>query len=165
MKTISIDFAKELIDFAPTEKTRALGFGESQLQGAVAAYNMLAHNHLAYLADEVGMGKTFVALGVLGLLRHVNPKARVMVIAPRENIQRKWIKELTNFVRVNWRFEDTRLKGVDGGPVHPAIPCDSIDDLARASRIQDHRDLFLRMTTFMIAIKQAEGRKRCREPR
>ena len=58
MKTISEGFAKELIDFAPTETTKELGFANSQLEGAVAAYNMIARNRIAYLADEVGMGKT-----------------------------------------------------------------------------------------------------------
>ncbi len=109
MKSISIDFARELIDFAPTKKTKKLGFGESQLHGTVAAYNMIARNKIAYLADEVGMGKTYIALGVLGLLRHVNPLARVMIIAPRENIQRKWIKELSNFVLHNKKTEGSRL--------------------------------------------------------
>ena len=74
MNTVTVDFAKELIDFAPTEKSKKFGFGESQLHGTVAAYNMLAQNKIAYLADEVGMGKTYIALGVLGLLRHLNPK-------------------------------------------------------------------------------------------
>ena len=109
MKSISIDFARELIDFAPTKKSKKLGFGESQLHGTVAAYNMIARNKIAYLADEVGMGKTYIALGVLGLLRHVNPQARVMIIAPRENIQRKWIKELSNFVLHNKKTEGSRL--------------------------------------------------------
>ena len=109
MKTISVDFARSLIDYAPTEKAREQGFGESQLEGAVAAFNMLARNSVAYLADEVGMGKTYVALGVAGLLRHLRPTARVMVIAPSENIQRKWVKELLNFVRENSQLEDNRV--------------------------------------------------------
>ena len=62
MKSISVEFAQELIDFAPTSTTKEMGFGESQLHGAVAVYNMLATNGVAYLADEVGMGKTYVAL-------------------------------------------------------------------------------------------------------
>ena len=73
MKTISEGYARTLLDFAPTAQTREMGFGESQLHGAVATYNMLARNRVAYLADEVGMGKTYVALGVAGLLRHVQP--------------------------------------------------------------------------------------------
>jgi superfamily II DNA or RNA helicase len=127
VKTVSVEFAQELIDFAPTAQSRTMGFGESQLQGAVAAYNMLARNGVAYLADEVGMGKTYVALGVVGILRHLKPDARVMVIAPRENIQRKWIKELGNFVRVNWRVEDNRFKGLDDRPVYGTVACDSLE--------------------------------------
>ena len=60
------------------------------------------------------MGKTYVALGALALFRHFDPGFRVLVIAPRENIQRKWMKELRNFVRNNVRFADLRVKAVDG---------------------------------------------------
>ncbi len=162
MKSISIEFAQELIDFAPTSTTKKMGFGESQLHGAVAAYNMLATNGVAYLADEVGMGKTFVALGVLGLLRHLNPAARVMVIAPRENIQQKWIKELSNFVRQNWLVEDNRVKGLDGKPVYEPVACGSLDELATVSRVSDQRDVFLRMTSFSASVKTEEARQRIR---
>jgi helicase-like protein/type III restriction/modification enzyme restriction subunit len=163
MKSISETFAKELINFAPTDETRRMGFGESQLNGTVAAYNMLARNGMAYLADEVGMGKTYVALGVLGLLRHINPRARVMVIAPRENIQRKWVKELGNFVRTNWLVEDNRFRNLQGGPVRDPLVCNRIEELARTTLIGDSRDRFLRMTSFSIAARSAEGRKRCRK--
>jgi len=163
MKTISTDLAARLIDFAPTARARSMGFGESQLHGAVAAYNMLARNRIAYLADEVGMGKTFVALGVAGLVRHLNPKARIMVFAPRENIQRKWVKELRNFVHFNWRVEDNCVKSLHGTPVREPIVCSNFDALGRAVRINDHRDLFLRMTTLSIASRRAKSRKRCRK--
>jgi hypothetical protein len=36
---------------------------EEQLRGAVAIHNLLCKQRVAYLADEVGMGKTYVALG------------------------------------------------------------------------------------------------------
>ena len=36
-----------------------MGFAEAQLEGTVAGFNMLARNRVAYVADEVGMGKTF----------------------------------------------------------------------------------------------------------
>ena len=87
MKTISLEYAQQLIEFAPTEQTWKMGFAESQLEGSVAAFNMLARNRIAYLGDEVGMGKTYVALAVMALLRFQQPGARIMVIAPRENIQ------------------------------------------------------------------------------
>ena len=55
------------------------------------------------------MGKTYVALGALALFRHFDPNFRVLVIAPRENIQLKWMKELGNFARHNVRFPDLRV--------------------------------------------------------
>ena len=163
MKSISKEFATELVDFAPTEKTKKLGFGESQLHGTVSAYNMLAQNKIAYLADEVGMGKTYIALGVLGLLRHLNPQARVMIIAPRENIQRKWIKELSNFVVHNWKVEDNRFKGLNGRPVYTPIHCGSFQEFSTFFRISDQRDPFLRMTMFSIAARHSKSRQRYRK--
>ena len=63
MKPVTLDLARELIDFEPKSRSglttgSGAGFGESQLEGAVAAFNMLATNRVAYVADEVGMGKT-----------------------------------------------------------------------------------------------------------
>ena len=164
MKTVSEDLARELVDFAPTRATREMGFGESQLKGAVAAHNMLVRNRVAYLADEVGMGKTYVALGVLGFLRHLDPLARVMVIAPRENIQRKWVKELTNFVRINWKIEDNRVKGMDGRPAREGTVCHSLVELADVVRLNDDHDLFLRSTSFSASVRDSDAQKRLRGP-
>ena len=160
MKTISRAFASALIDFAPTNASQAFGFAEAQLDGAVAAYNMLATNGVAYIAYEVGMGKTYVALGVLGLLRHVKPDAKAMIIAPRENIQRKWEKEFLNFVRVNWKIEDNRFKNLSKGPVRPPVVCERLHDLAFAMYKHEDCDPILRMTTFSVAVKDAKRRRR-----
>jgi len=159
MRTISREFASRLIDYAPEHSAQAAGFAKAQLDGAVAAYNMLAANNVAYIADEVGMGKTYVALGVLGLLRHVDPLARAMIITPRENIQRKWVKELSNFVRVNWRVEDNRFKNLHGAPARPPVVCDRLHDLAFAMFRHEDCDPVLRMTTFSVAVKNADRRK------
>src|SRR5216683_8132494 len=70
---------------------------QEQLEGAVALYNILDQHGVAYLADEVGMGKTYTALGVLALFRHAQPDFRMLVIAPRENIQVKWMRLLLDF--------------------------------------------------------------------
>ena len=77
MKTVSPEFIDELIDFAPTEDTRKMGFADAQRDGTVALFNMLQRNKVAYLADEVGMGKTYVALGVMALVRYFDPHASV----------------------------------------------------------------------------------------
>src|SRR5687767_4860515 len=110
---VSVATASQLLDFrgsgvSPISEHAA----QEQLKGAVAIHNILQQEGVAYLADEVGMGKTYVALGALALFRHLNPNFRVLVIAPRENIQKKWIKELTNFCERNMRFSDLRMRAV-----------------------------------------------------
>ncbi|HQP38671.1 MAG TPA: DEAD/DEAH box helicase family protein, partial [Polyangiaceae bacterium] len=126
---IDTKVASRLLDFGSR-----MGQGrraDEQLEGAVALYNILRQNRIAYLADEVGMGKTYVALGVMALFRHFNPGFRVMVIAPRENIQSKWIKELRNFVAYNVRFPDLHVKAVDGRAARPQVSCGNLLELVR----------------------------------
>ena len=57
-----------LIDFNASDIGQARA--EEQLAGAVAMHNILERHNVAYLADEVGMGKTYVALGAMALFRH-----------------------------------------------------------------------------------------------
>src|SRR5690606_23197933 len=102
--TVSLDLARELLDMGAMLRGPGDGPGphpqaEEQLKGVVAIHNILQREGVAYLADEVGMGKTYVALGAIALARHFNPDLRVAVIAPRENIQEKWIKDWTNFAQ------------------------------------------------------------------
>src|SRR5688500_14398085 len=95
---IDLEVGRALLDFG-----RRIGHhrAEEQLRGAVAIHNILSKHRVAYLADEVGMGKTYVALGALALFRHFEPNFRLLIIAPRENIQKKWEKERFNFVANN----------------------------------------------------------------
>ena len=162
MKTVTREFVEQLIDFAPNEAQRDEGFAHSQMEGTVALYNMLARNQCASLADEVGMGKTYVALGVMSLLRYFNPHARIIVIAPRENIQRKWVKELQNFVRLNWKIIGNRVKSLQGGPTWEPVVAGSLLDFAHESLLNADRDFFLRMTSFSIGLKDPKARQRLR---
>ena len=152
---IDLDAARDLIDFSSR-----IGKGqraEEQLRGTVALHNILESNKVAYLADEVGMGKTFVALGVIALFRHFQPSFRVMVIAPRENIQMKWMKEFRNFVRNNLLFHDLRVKAVDGRPARPLVVCANLIDLVRESTLDPDRDFFLRLTSFSLPLAGKEN--------
>lgn len=152
---IDLEAAKELIDFSSR-----IGKGhraEEQLRGTVAIHNILESNKVAYLADEVGMGKTLVALGVVALFRHFQPAFRVMVIAPRENIQMKWRKEFRNFVRSNLLFHDLRVKTVDGRPARPLVACANLVDLVRESTLDPDRDFFLRLTSFSLPLAGKEN--------
>ena len=163
MKTVTRDFVEQLIDFAPGEDKFLKGIADHQLDGTVALFNMLQRNRCAYLADEVGMGKTYAALGVMSLVRYLNPQARVIVIAPRENIQRKWMKELKNFVRVNWKIVGNRVKSLQGGPAWEPVHCNNLIDFTQERLLNADRDFFLRMTSFSLALKQPESRRKLRK--
>ncbi len=146
--------AAQLLDFGAR-----IGGGkraEEQLDGAVALYNILQRHGVAYLADEVGMGKTYVALGALALFRHYNPAFRVLVLAPRENIQNKWMKELGNFAAHNVRFADLRNKAIDGGPARPMVSCENLIELLEESLLDPQRDFFGRLTSFSLPL---DGKK------
>ena len=162
---IDVATAGRLLDFAAR-----IGPGkraDAQLQGAVAIHNRLESQGIAYLADEVGMGKTYVALGALALFRHYQPDFRLLVIAPRENIQKKWMKELRNFVTHNVRFPDLRVKSLDGRAARPLIACDNLLELVRESTLDSDRDFFLRLTSFSLAMPWRDdgGRKEARRLR
>jgi hypothetical protein len=149
---IGIDVARELLDFRGPTRAISESAAEEQLKGAVALHNILSGRNVAYLADEVGMGKTYVALGALALFRHFDPNFRVLVIAPRENIQKKWMKELRNFVRNNVRFPDLRMKAVHGAPARPAVACNSLIELVRETALNPDRDFFVRLTSFSLPL-------------
>ena len=131
---------------------------QEQLEGAVAIHNVLESQHVAYLADEVGMGKTYVARWEQWqLFRHFQPDFRVLIIAPRENIQMKWVKELNNFVEHNVRFPDMRVKSLDGRPVKPLVACGNLLELIHEVTVDSNRDFFTRLTSFSLRC-----RARCR---
>jgi superfamily II DNA or RNA helicase len=141
--------ASQLLDFGSRIGSAR---GDEQLEGAVAIHNMLQSNGVAYLADEVGMGKTYVALGALALFRHFNPSFRVLVLAPRGNIQSKWIKEQRNFVANNVRVCDMRVKSLNGSPARPLVSCSNLHDLVHEVTADPNRDFFAKMTSFSFAV-------------
>lgn len=162
MRTITREFLDKLINFAPSGTNSDKDFGNLQADGTVASFNMLARNGCAYLADEVGMGKTYIALGVMSLLRYFDPYTRIVVIAPRENIQQKWVKEMHNFVRNNWRVVGNRVKSLESRPVWEPVVCNSLIEFAREATVNQDRDFFLRMTSFSIRLSDSNDRHKTR---
>ena len=100
---------------------------ELQLQGVAAIYNILCKHGFAYLADEVGMGKTYQALALVALVWNEKPDARVLFISPRQNLQLKWHGDYIRFFASNYRrrqgLGDDRAASVQfGEPLHrPAL--------------------------------------------
>ena len=153
---ITLGTAAQLLDFAGGSEA-AKSYSKSQLEGAVALHNILARGRVAYLADEVGMGKTYVVLGTLGLLRHYCPGLRVLYIVPRANLQRKWRKEIRNFTLNNWQQVDHRVKTFQGSPVVQPVMCENLVDLVRETALNSNRDFILRMTSFSLPLSEREG--------
>lgn len=128
------------------------GRAEEQLRGAVAIHNLLLEHRFAYLADEVGMGKTYVALGVVALLRHFAPQTRVLFLSPRKNLQRKWQEELVKFVSHNVRTSDLRVRLPDGSPARSLVSCENLLELVQETSLDPDRDFFVRLSSFSLAM-------------
>jgi superfamily II DNA or RNA helicase len=68
-------------------------------------YLSRAENNVIYIADEVGLGKTYIAAGISSLFRHFSTNISThkdLIIVPKENLQGKWQKELRNFTSNNY---------------------------------------------------------------
>ncbi|MBK8232090.1 MAG: DEAD/DEAH box helicase family protein [Candidatus Eisenbacteria bacterium] len=153
---IGIKTAGQLLNFGARmgEGPRA----EEQLEGAVALHNILETHGVAYLADEVGMGKTYVALGAVALFRHFQPGFRVLFLAPRANIQQKWMKEFRNFVAYNLRYPDMRVAALDRQPARPLVSCENLIDFLHEALVDHERDFFLRLPSFSLALGDGADR-------
>ena len=102
---------------------------DKQTEGVSFLWNTLDQKRIALLADEVGMGKTFQAIGVFCLLWKTKPNARVLVIAPNESICSNWLTEYETFVREHYKVVDNLVKNTSsGGVVHKAHYCKNLND-------------------------------------
>lgn len=154
IERLSVETARQLLDFTGGKPNGIVGphAAHEQLCSAVATYNLLTRQNVAYLADEVGMGKTYVALGALALFRHFNPQFRVLVIAPRENIQDKWAREWRNFVRQIVKVDDLAVKGIGGEPARALVKAATLPDLVTKVSRDPDRDFIARLTSFSLPI-------------
>lgn len=160
---IGIATARQLLDFAAGEQHNE-AMWTHQLEGAVAMHNVLVRKRFGYLADEVGMGKTYVALGAVGLFRHFQPHWRVLYVAPNENIQGKWKKEILNFTARNWLVTDNRVRSLQGTPAWGAVESANLAAFAKDALVNADRDFILRMTSFSLGLSaENEGWKKRRD--
>jgi len=70
---------------------------ERQEDTVLRALAMLDERPGVVLADEVGMGKTYEALGLVAAIRHQRTKARVLILTPGPDLNTKWHDELHRF--------------------------------------------------------------------
>lgn len=70
---------------------------ERQEDTVLRALALLDQQPGVVLADEVGMGKTYEALGVLAARLHERPDARSLILTPGPDLNTKWRKDLQAF--------------------------------------------------------------------
>ncbi len=98
-----------------------------QVLGAAKVYNLLQQQGIALLADEVGMGKTIQALTVCVALWNHKPDARILILAPRDEIAQNWIKEYQTFIRHHYRHSDNLVKSITGQePLKKMVYCQNM---------------------------------------
>ena len=151
MDELDLQTASALIDFSGKGAIPA-GMAEQQLTGTVALHNMLAKHGLAYLADEVGMGKTYIGLGVVALMRRFQPGLRVLYLLPKNNVRDKWQKDYRSFIDKNYQQHDGIVKGFGSAPAAPFRVCRSLSDLIQAVATDSARDYFICTSAFSLPL-------------
>jgi superfamily II DNA or RNA helicase len=89
---------------------------ERQTETAAEILKRFASRPVQLLADEVGMGKTYVALAVAAALRPARSYARVAVLVPNEELVRKWEREVRHFMASCVRDAALCLREPRAGP-------------------------------------------------
>ena len=70
---------------------------ERQLRSAELVTRTLGRRAGFVLADEVGMGKTYVTFGHIALRCDREPNLRTLVVVPSSELARKWERDLLDF--------------------------------------------------------------------
>jgi superfamily II DNA or RNA helicase len=155
---ITPEYLKSLIKFdASDDKNIARLMFQLQEEGAAKIYNLLEQYGIALLADEVGMGKTIQALSVCAALWNNKPDARILILAPREEVAKNWMKEYTGFIHHHYRIADNNVKSITGNqPVKSMIFCTNLYDLVKKIQ-QDWGQLFIAKTTSFSFLTSQEN--------
>ena len=142
-----------LIDLTVLGDRNTGSMADMQLQGVAALYNILCERSFAYLADEVGMGKTYQALGLAAVLWNEKPNARVLFISPRQNLQTKWIDDYHRFFSSNYRRQqgvgDDRVTSVlFNEPIHRPVLYHNLRSWTPTIGVPERIAPFIRHTSF-----------------
>lgn len=157
---ISLESARNFLDLGGAARATPGDHWEDiatqQIEGAVAVYNRLCDQHLVWLGDEVGLGKTFVALAVAALVRRQHPTARILYLLPSSRLQPKWRKERERFTRHCVRQVDHRARTYQGEPARPLFEPTSLHELAYGLSIDPDRDVMAPLSAFSFGLPDLE---------
>jgi hypothetical protein len=127
------------------------GTPQSKLQseGVAAIWHLLEKKNYAYLADEVGMGKTRQAMGVIAMQFLSDPASHVVIVCPGRPLQDQWAREWDTFIRTCYKAGDDRLvSSVDGRPLHIPHIHERLSDFSKALLLNESRIHLLRYSSF-----------------
>lgn len=118
---LSRELASKIIDLNPSGRIDP-DIAQRQFEVILKGFNFLSQpgNDFLYIADEVGLGKTYIALGIASLLRYYSSDPahhQDMILVPKTNLQFKWQKEIRQFITYNFLQQSNRVKSVIGLPV------------------------------------------------
>ena len=161
MKPLDLATARRVLDLSGGDKALE-SLAKNQLEGAVALYNMIADPEirLGYLADEVGMGKTYVALAVVALMRCFKPSLMVLYICPSRNVQEKWGREYEHFIKKNVKENQFHIRTPKGKSAVPYISCRNVNEMLCAASTGYYADYFVGKGSFSISLANDESEQR-----
>lgn len=151
---LSTELAKNILNMNPSGLVDQ-SIADRQFEVIVEAFNHLFNgNSHIYIADEVGLGKTYIALGITSLLRHFSDHPQSFndtIIVPKKNLQNKWQKEIRQFISNNYLLNDNRVKSVIGMPIGK-VGSGQVKDKFRLDPFQKAVYLTYRISSFSLAI-------------
>lgn len=130
------------------------GIARRQAEVVLKGYNFLIResNRFLYIADEVGIGKTYEAMGIAALLRRGSEKTHFheMILVPSSNLQEKWFSEIRKFIANNYLVcgDSVCRQGKEGkvpaGRLDESCICRQIDPVPEA----EANYMIYKMTSF-----------------
>jgi superfamily II DNA or RNA helicase len=139
---------RSLITFGGTEEDRETDQSILQSEGVAALWHRIQESRFAYLADEVGMGKTRQAMAVIVLQFLKNPDSRVVVLCPGVTLQEQWKKEWKSFIESCLTEIDGTLKSFCGHKDMPLTMHHRLSEFAQSLLIDEDRIHLLRYSSF-----------------
>lgn len=116
----------------------ASSMAAKQAEGVAGLWNLLNKQRLALLADEVGMGKTYQAMGVMLLLWQAKPDARILVMAPNRTLCDNWEREFSIFTEIHYRAEHNAFTTLEGKTKYAPQIYGRLAELAAAVEKKSH---------------------------
>ncbi len=123
------------------QKDQKSSMPAKQAEGVAYLCRLLHKHGLALLADEVGMGKTFQAIGIIRLLQQMKPNAKILVIAPNKGLCIQWKGEFDTFAESHWR-------GDSAEPLTVAEPQSQLKDMVNLIDKEPHHVYFTTIYSF-----------------